>query len=86
VEYRQRWRVDDAERALGPEPHGTDASPEQRQARRHAERAVGRLRDLAGDRTERGDRSEATGRSDHRDHRADRGRARDHDLGHERAM
>src|SRR6266542_3396720 len=54
VEYRQRWKVDDAERALGPEPHGKDASLEQRQARSH--------------------------------HRADRGRPRDHDLGHERAV
>jgi conjugative relaxase-like TrwC/TraI family protein len=90
VEYRQRWRVDDAERALGPEPHGKDASLEQRQARRHADRAIGRLRDLAGDRTERPDRQEATGRSDHRDHRGDqwrdRGRPLDRARDHERAM
>src|SRR6266511_3269189 len=66
VEYRQRWKVDDAERALGPEPHGKDASLEQRQARRHADRAVGRLRDLAGDRDQRPERQEATGRSHHR--------------------
>jgi hypothetical protein len=85
VEYRQRWKVADAERALGPEPHGKDASLEQRQARRHADRAVGRLRDLAGDRDHRPERQEATCRSHHR---ADRGRPRDrdHDLGHERAV
>jgi conjugative relaxase-like TrwC/TraI family protein len=83
VEYRQRWKVADAERALGPEPHGKDASLEQRQARRHADRAVGRLRDLAGDRDQRPERQEATGRSHHR---ADRGRPRDRDLGHERAV
>jgi hypothetical protein len=89
VEYRQCWRVDDTERALGPEPRGQDASLEQRQARRHAERTVGRLRDLAGDRDQRRERLEATGRSDHRsdqakansrsdrqgDHRSDRERA-----------
>jgi AAA domain/UvrD-like helicase C-terminal domain len=85
VEYRQRWKVDDAERALGPEPKGKDASLEQRQARRHADRAIGRLHDLAGDRTEPPDRQEATGRSDPwGDH--GRPRDRDHDLGHERAM
>ncbi len=92
VEYRQRWRVEDAERALGPEPHGTDASLEQRQARRHAERAVGRVRELAGDwtdRDERGDHRRATGRSDHQgdgwsDHRL-RPRDRDRDD-RERAM
>jgi conjugative relaxase-like TrwC/TraI family protein len=87
VEYRQRWKVEDAERALGAEPHGKDASLEQRQAWRHAERAVGRLRDLAGDRAERSDRRAATGRSDHR---GDRGRP-DHrngerDYDHDRAM
>jgi conjugative relaxase-like TrwC/TraI family protein len=97
VEYRQRWRVDDAERALGPEPRGQDASLEQRQARRHADRAIGRLRDLAGDRDQRPDRPEATGRSDRRgDHRGDqwrdRGRPRDRERDHrdhrdhERAM
>jgi integrase len=85
VEYRQRWKVNDAERALGPEPHGKDASLEQRQARRHADRAVGRLRDLAGDRDQRPERQEATGRSHHRADRR-RPRDRDHDLGHERAV
>jgi conjugative relaxase-like TrwC/TraI family protein len=75
VEYRQQWNVADAERALGPEPHGKDASLEQRQARRHAERAIGRLRDLAGDRTERPDRLEATGRSDRGDHAEATGRS-----------
>jgi conjugative relaxase-like TrwC/TraI family protein len=76
IEYRQRWNVADAEHPLGPEPHGTDASLEQRQARRHADRAVGRLRDLAGDRTDRGDRHEATGRRDHRgDHEGMTGRS-----------
>ncbi len=83
VEYRQRWKVDDPARALGPEPHGAEVSLEQRRAWRHAERAVGRTRDLAADRTERGDRTEATGR--HRsDHRSDRGRPDHHDQ--ERAM
>src|SRR6266511_4110448 len=83
VEYRQRWKVTDAERAVGLEPHGRDPSLEQRQAWRHATRAVGRLRDLAGDRTERGDRQEATGRSDQRgDHR----RLNHRDRDHERAM
>jgi hypothetical protein len=83
---------------FGAEPHGPDASLEQRQAWRHATRAVGRLRGLA----ERSDRQRANGRSDHRsDHQGasgrsdrrggqwrDRGRPldreRDHD--HERAM
>jgi hypothetical protein len=60
VEYRQRWKVTDAERALGPEPYGKDASLEQRHTRRHAERAIGRLRDLAADRHQRPDRLEAT--------------------------
>jgi len=69
VEYRQRWDVEDAEHPLGREPHGPAASLEQRQAWWHATRAVGRVRDLAGDRdrTDRGDRGdhgEATGRSD----------------------
>ena len=87
IEYRQRWKVDDAERALGPEPHSTDASLEQRQARRHADRAIGRLRDLAGDRTERGDHREATSRSDHRgDQWRDRRRPPDRDHDHERAV
>jgi hypothetical protein len=65
---RQRWNITDAEHPLGWEPHGPTASLEQRQAWRHATRAVGRLRDLAGsrDRTDRGDQREATGRSDHR--------------------
>jgi hypothetical protein len=81
VEYRQRWRVDDAERALGPEPHGKDASLEQRQARRHADRAIGRLRDLVGDRDQRPDRLEATSR-----HRSDHGRPDHRDHDHERAM
>jgi hypothetical protein len=100
VEYRQRWKVDDPERALGPEPRGTDASFAQRRAWRHAEWAVGRLRDLAGDRTERGDRQEAAGRGDqrgdhegatgrsdhHRVHRGDRGRPDHRDRDRERAM
>jgi len=75
IEYRQRWNVADAEHALGREPHGVDASLEQRQAWRHATRAVGRLRDLVGDRTDRGERDdqrEATSRSDHRGDRASR--------------
>ena len=98
VEYRQRWRVDDAERALGPEPHGTDASLERRQARRHAERAVGRVRELAGDWTdrdergdhreatrpsERGDHRQATGRSDHRGDRWSDRRLRPRDRDHD---
>jgi conjugative relaxase-like TrwC/TraI family protein len=88
VEYRQRWKVADPERALGPEPHGRDASFAQRRAWRHATQAVGRLRDLAGDRAERSDCQEATSRSDQRDrHRGDRGRPDHHrDRGHERAM
>jgi hypothetical protein len=86
VEYRQRWNVADAERPLGPEPHGTDASLEQRRAWRHATQAVGRLHDLAADRTARSDRPEATGRSDHRgDHRRP-DHHRERDYGHERAM
>jgi hypothetical protein len=85
LEYRQRWRVADAERALGPEPHGKEVSLVQRHAWRHATRAVGRLRDLAGDRTERGDRPEATGRHPS-DHRSDRGRPDHRDRDHERAM
>ncbi len=89
VEYRQRWNVADAERALGPEPHGTGALLEQRRAWRHAERTVGRTRDLAADRTERPDRTDATGRR-HSDHRSDRGRPDHHDRernhDHERAM
>jgi conjugative relaxase-like TrwC/TraI family protein len=89
VEYRQRWNVADGERALGPEPHGTDASLEQRRGWRHAQRAVGRTRDLAGDRTERPDRQETTGRHPS-DHRGDRGRPdhrdQERDHGHERAM
>jgi hypothetical protein len=86
VEYRQHWNVDDAERALGPEPHGKDASLEQRRARSHADRAIGRLRDFAGDRAERPDRQEATGRSDHRDHRGDHRRPDRHrEYDHRRA-
>ncbi len=74
IEYRQRWNVADPERALGPEPHGPDASLEQRQARRHADRAIGRLRDLASGRAERRD-LEVTGRGDHQgDHRDDHAR------------
>ncbi len=70
IEYRQRWNVEDAEHPLGREPHGKDVSLQQRQAWRHATRAVGRLRDLADDRDrtdrgERGDHREATGRGDH---------------------
>jgi hypothetical protein len=85
VEYRQRWKVDDAERALGPQPHGKDVSLEQRRARRHAERAIGRTRDLAADRTERTNRMEATGR--HRcDHRSDHGRPDHHDRDQERTI
>jgi hypothetical protein len=81
IEYRQRWNVEDAEHPLGREPHGPDASLEQRQAWRHATRAVGRLRDLAGDRDrtnrgERDDHREATGRNDHRgDHEGATGRS-----------
>jgi hypothetical protein len=94
IEYRQRWNVGDAEHPLGREPHGKDASLEQRQAWRHAIRAVGRLRDLAGDRTdrgergergERGDQQEATGRSDHRSDQW-RERRRPLDRDRERAM
>jgi conjugative relaxase-like TrwC/TraI family protein len=85
VEYRQRWKVADPERALGPEPYGRDASFAQRRAWRHAMGAIDRARDLAGDRTERSDRQEATGRSDHRDRqRGDHGRPDYRD--HERAM
>jgi conjugative relaxase-like TrwC/TraI family protein len=89
VEYRQRWNVADAERPLGPEPHGTDASMEQRRAWRHATQAVGRTRDLTGDRTERSDRQEATGRGDHLGDRGrpDHHRDRDHERDHgQRAM
>jgi hypothetical protein len=90
IEYRQRWNVEDAEHPLGREPHGPTASLEQRQAWRYATRAVGRLRDLAGDRdrTDRGERDdhrEATGRNDHRgdrrgDHRGDQWRDRGRPL------
>jgi hypothetical protein len=93
IEYRQRWRVEDAEHPLGREPHDHDASLAQRQTWRHATRAVGRLRDLAGDRTdraERGDHREATGRSGQEgdrwsDRRRPLDRERDH-RDHERAM
>jgi conjugative relaxase-like TrwC/TraI family protein len=97
IEYRQRWNVEDAEHLLGREPHGPDASLAQRQAWRHATRAVGRLRDLTEDRTdraERGDHREATGRSgqegDHAkatgrgDHRGDRWSDRRRPLDRER--
>jgi hypothetical protein len=78
IEYRQRWNLEDAEHPLGREPHGTDASLAQRQAWRHATRAVGRLRDLAGDR----DRTDRGERDDHRDH----GRPDHRDRDQERAM
>jgi hypothetical protein len=61
IEYRQRWNITDAQDPLGGEPHGKDASLEQRQAWRHAERAVGRLRDLTRDQADRGDRAERGG-------------------------
>ncbi|HZC99736.1 MAG TPA: AAA family ATPase, partial [Actinomycetes bacterium] len=101
IEYRQRWNVEDAEHPLGREPHGPDASLAQRQAWQHATRAVGRLRDLGRDRTdrtERHDHGEATGRGDHEGatgrsgHRGDRWSDRrrpldrERDHGHERAM
>jgi hypothetical protein len=93
VEYRQRWNVTDAEHPLGPGPHSPDVSLAQRRAWRHATRAVGRLRELAGDRTdqpERGDHRRATGRSDQRGERwSDRSRRpldRGREHGHERAM
>jgi hypothetical protein len=85
VEYRQRWKVTDPGRALGPEPHGTDACLEQRRAWRHATRAVGRLRDLVGDRTERADRVDATGRH-LGDHRRDRERPAQFDREHAMGM
>jgi conjugative relaxase-like TrwC/TraI family protein len=83
LEYRQRHNVSDPDRPLGPEPHGRDVSLEQRRARRHAEQAIGRIRDLTADRTQRGDRLEATSRY-HRDHGRPDHRERDHDQ--ERAM
>jgi hypothetical protein len=90
IEYLQRWGVENTEDPLGREPHCKDASLEQRQAWQHATRAVGRLRDLADDRAERGDHREATGRSDrHGDHPGDRRQRlldRERDHGHERAM
>jgi conjugative relaxase-like TrwC/TraI family protein len=79
LEYRQRWKVDDPDRPLGPEPRGADVSLEQRRARRQAERAIGRTRDLAADRSQRPDRTDATGR-----HRTDHGRPDHRDQ--ERAM
>jgi len=85
VEYRQRWKVDDAERALGPEPHGKNVALEQRHAWRHAERAIGRTRDLTADHTERPDRTDATGRH-HSDPRSERGRPDHSDRDRERAM
>jgi hypothetical protein len=92
VEYRQRWNVQDAEHPVGTEPHGTDVPLEQRRAWRHATQAVGRLRELDGDqtdRTERGDQRQATGRSDHQsDHAKATGRSDrrgDHRSDHERA-
>jgi hypothetical protein len=81
LEYRQRHNVSDQDRPLGPEPHGKDVSLEERRARRHAEQAIGRVRDLAADRTERPDRMEATGR-----HRSDCGRPVHYDRDQERAM
>jgi conjugative relaxase-like TrwC/TraI family protein len=84
VEYRHRWKVTDGERALGPEPHGKDTSLEQRRAKRHAERAIGRMRDLTSDRAERPDHTEATGRL--RSDQRDRGRADHSDRDHDRAM
>jgi len=84
VEYRQQRNISDPERALGPEPHSKDASLEQRRAKRHAEHAIGRLRDLTGDHAERPDRTEAIGRQ--RDQRSDRGRTDHGDRDHERAM
>jgi hypothetical protein len=84
LEYRQRHNVTDPERALGPEPRGKDVSLEQRRARRHAERAIGRTRDLAADRRQRGDRMDATGRLG--DPRSDRGRPDHRDRDQERAM
>ncbi len=102
IEYRQRWSVEDAEHPLGREPHGPDASLAQRQAWRHATSAVGRLRDLADDRTDRaergdhreatsrsdqpGDQVKATGRSDHRGDRRQRLLGRERDHDHERAV
>jgi AAA domain len=89
VEYRQRWNVQDVEHPLGREPHGPDASLAQRQAWRHVTRAVGRLRDLAGDRTDRGERDdhrEATSRSDHQgNHRRDQVAIRRGDRGDHRS-
>jgi conjugative relaxase-like TrwC/TraI family protein len=79
LEYRQRHNVNDPDRPLGPEPHGKEVSLEQRRARRHAEQAIGRIRDLTADRHERGDHLEATG-----PHRRDHGRPEDRDQ--ERAM
>ncbi len=81
VEYRQQHNISDPERALGPEPHGKDAPLEQRHARRHAERAIGRTRELTADRTERPNRTDATGC-----HRSDRGRPDHRDRDQERAM
>jgi hypothetical protein len=79
VEYRQRWKVTDPERALGPEPHGKDVPLEQRHAWRHAERSIGRTRDLPADRNQRSDRTDVTGR-----HRSDHGRPDHHDRDQER--
>jgi hypothetical protein len=79
IEYRQRWNVADAEHPLGQEPHGKDASLEQRQAWRHATRVVGRVRDLADDRAERGDHREATGRSGQEGNYAKATRRSDHE-------
>jgi len=94
VEYRQRWDVEDAEHPLGVESHGTDVSFAQRRAWRHATQAVGRLRELAGDRAGRGDQREATCRGDHRgdheqatgrsDHRGERRRPLDRERDHDR--
>jgi hypothetical protein len=81
--YAQRGEIQTAlgEHPLGVEPYGKDASLAQRQARRHATRAVGRLRDLADDRTDRGERDDhrkATGRSDQEGDQAKATRRGDH--------
>jgi hypothetical protein len=80
IEYRQRWNVEDAEHPLGREPHGPDASLEQRQAWRRVTRAVGRLRDHADERTDRGDHREATSRRDRQRDQAKATRRGDHEA------
>jgi conjugative relaxase-like TrwC/TraI family protein len=84
VEYRQRWKVDDPERTLGPEPHGPDVSLAQRRAWRHVERAIGRTRDPTGDRSQRPDRTNVSGRRGN--HQGDCGRPDYRDRDQERAM